>query len=299
MPNPGPCGAGISAFWAGINADSTDTSIAVSPNSTSYHGELRAIDAALQMAAERETSGTIHIFSDCQSAIKTAAADEIPNNFPSLSQRIKVNAAKLTGQIKLTWVAGHANIGGNEAADKLAKVGATKAPDDDDAKENYSVSSSEAKSRLRCNAVKKWRTRWNRQNTGRSFQQVIDPKRKMKRIYCRNVETKVYRLILQNTNLEEDKHRMLPLAQPTPACECGVEAGDVQHFLLRCTKFDSQREEMVDVIHAGYQKTHTEPSEQLYDVPTILGLNTRLDTEMQDIIANALSRYITSSKKSI
>ena len=110
------------------------------------------------MAVERETSGTIHIFSDCQSAIKTAAADEIPSNFSILSQRIQINAAKLTGPIKLTWVAGHANIGGNEAADKLAKEGATSALNDNDARDNNNVSCREAKSRLRCNAVKKWRT---------------------------------------------------------------------------------------------------------------------------------------------
>ena len=203
------------------------------------------------MAAERGTRGPIHIFSDCQSAIKTAAADEIPTNFPVLSQRIKMNAAKLTGPVILIWVAGHANIGGNETADKLAKEGAANATNDDDARESYRVSCIEAKSRLQCNVVKK-RMRWTRQNTGRSYQQVINPKRKLRRTYCRKVEVKVSRLILQHTNLEENKHKMFPLAQISPACECGAETGDVEHYLLRCTKFDTQREEMVDAIHAGY-----------------------------------------------
>ena len=234
-----------------------------------------------------------------QSAIKTAAADEIPTNFPALSQRIKRNAAKLTGPVLLTWIARHANIGGNETADKLAKEGAANATNDDNARETYRVSCSEAKSRLQCNAVKKWRMRWTRQNTGRSYQQVINPKRKLRRTYCRKVEVKVNRLILQHTNLEEDKHKMLPLAQTSPACECGAETGDVEHYLLRCTKFDTQREEMVDAIHAGYQLTHTDPSEQVYDAQTILGLNTNLVAEMHSIIATALSRFITASKKSI
>ena len=299
MPNPGPCGAGICAFWAGINGASNDTSIAVSPNSTSYHGELRAIDAALHMAAERQTTGTVHIFSDCQSAIRTAAADDIPRNFSALSQNIKSNAAKLGGNVKLTWVAGHANIGGNESADALAKEGAIKATTDPDIRSMTMVSCSEAKSRLKCNAVKKWKTRWKRQNTGRSYQEIIDPHRKLKRIHCRNIETKIHRLILQQTNLEEDKHKMYPEAYPTPACECGKDTGNVEHYLLHCSVYDTQRSEMVETIHAGYQKLNTDPNEQVYDVQTILGLNTSLDTEMLNIIANALSKYIASTKKSI
>ena len=43
MPNPGPCGAGICAYWAGPAGDFESTAVPVSWNSTSYHGELCAI----------------------------------------------------------------------------------------------------------------------------------------------------------------------------------------------------------------------------------------------------------------
>ena len=201
--------------------------------------------------------------------------------------------------MKLTWVAGHANIGGNETADALAKEGAIKATTDPDIRGTFNISCSEAKSRLKCNAVKKWRSRWKRQYTGRSYQDTIDPHRKLKRIHCRHIETKINRLILQHTNLEEDKHKMFPDAHPTPACECRAEAGDVEHYLLRCSVFDSQRSNMVDAIHAGYQKLNIDPNEQVYDVKTILGLNTSLCPDMLSIIATALSRYITATRKSI
>ena len=56
---------------------------------------------------------------------------------------------------------------------------------------------------------------------------------------------------------------------------------------------------MVETIHAAYQKLNTDPNEQVYDVQTILGLNTSLDPEMLNIIASALSKYIASTKKSI
>ena len=54
MPNPGPCGAGICAYWAGIHGPPTETSIPVAIRSKSYHGELKAIEAALRSAAERK-----------------------------------------------------------------------------------------------------------------------------------------------------------------------------------------------------------------------------------------------------
>ena len=45
--------------------------------------------------------------------------------------------------MKLTWVAGHANIGGNESADALAKEGAIKATTDPDIRSMTMVSCSE------------------------------------------------------------------------------------------------------------------------------------------------------------
>ena len=92
---------------------------------------------------------------------------------------------------------------------------------------------------------------------------------------------------------------MYPEAYPTPACECGKDTGNVEHYLLHCSVYDTQRSEMVETIHAGYQKLNTDPNEQVYDVQTILGLNTSLDPEMLNIIASALSKYIASTKKSI
>ena len=68
---------------------------------------------------------------------------------------------------------------------------------------------------------------------------------------------------------------------------------------LTCSVYDTQRSEMVETIHAGYQKLNIDPNEQVYDVQTILGVNMKLDPEMLTIIASALSKYIASTKKSI
>ena len=66
-----------------------EQAIPVAKMSTSYHGELKAIDKALELAVERGYSGTLHILSDCQSAIQVAAADELPPNFTQLAHSIK------------------------------------------------------------------------------------------------------------------------------------------------------------------------------------------------------------------
>ena len=297
MPNPGPCGAGICAYWAGIHGPPTETSIPVAKRSTSYHGELKAIEAALKSAAEREHKGNLHIMSDCQSALHIAASDELPPNFSGLADNIKRHTEKIDGTIFLNWVAGHANIEANERADALAKEGATNAKHAD--LPINIISCSEAKSCIKANALFMWKCRWLRQSSGRSYLQEINPKRRLRHIHEREIETKIHRLILQQTNLEEDLHRMLPDFHTSPACECGVEAGTVSHYLLRCPTFDDQRNKMHDAIYAGFQKHNINPNDRVVDERTVLGLNEHLPSEMHTIILHALKLYLITAKKSI
>ena len=249
-PNPGPCGAGVCAYWAGINADCSEISLPVSKHSSSYHGELKAIDAAIETAAMRQHQGDLSILSDCQSALKTATNDEISLNFSSLSQNIKKNAAKIKGTIKLIWIAGHADIDSNEKADALAKQGAAAAPKCKDLGFD-NLSCSEAKTRLRSNAIKKWKCRWLRQNTGSTMVEQINPKRKLKQVYSREVEVKVHRMILQHTKLEEHMHQMYPEANPTPFCECYSDTGTVDHFLQSCPTHCIARSTMLNTIESS------------------------------------------------
>ena len=59
LPNPGPCGAGVCIYWAGLSADYIEFAEPVSEYSTSYHGELRAIEVALQKIAERTIPSSV------------------------------------------------------------------------------------------------------------------------------------------------------------------------------------------------------------------------------------------------
>ena len=298
LPNPGPCGAGICVHWAGISADSTEISIPVAKRSTSYHGELKAIETIIKLAAERNYTGTLHILSDCQSALHTAMAPDIPANFSALSQSIKKHAQEIQGTINLIWVAGHADIAGNECADRLAKEAATKAANDDDLPID-TISHSEAKARIKLNAIKMWKTRWARQNNGKSFQQELDPKRRIKHFHPQKTESKIYRLILQHNNLEENLHKMYPDKYPTPSCVCNTGIGDTEHFIQRCPIFAKEREAMHDAIYGAYHANNIDPTLRVTDTHTILGLNKSTPATIIPVIANALGSFIRSSNKSI
>ena len=297
-PNPGPCGAGICAYWAGITAEPSETAIAVSKHSSSYHGELKAIDAALEMAANRGYQGTLHILSDCQSALKIATSNDISSNFCLLSKNIKENAARINGNIRMIWIAGHASIEGNEKADVLAKEGAASAPGNRDLFVTQ-ISSSEAKTRLNANAVKRWKDRWRRQNTGHCLVQDIDSNRRIRHTYSREVECKVYRMALQHTRLEENMHKMYPAAHPTPACECRQGTGTVDHYLQHCSLYVEQREEMINTIEHEFRRQNTDPNDYDTSTRSLLGLNKAFNPTLQSTIASALSRFLTKTKKPI
>ena len=298
QPNPGPCGAGLCAYWAGTAADSIEQAIPVAKLSTSYHGELKAIDKAIQMAAERGYTGTLHILSDCQSALQVAAADELPPNFTYLAHSIKQHAAKINGEIKLTWIAGHADIPGNEAADKQAKLGATQAAQELSECDAI-ISMSEAKSRIKTNAVLKWKLRWARQQVTNSYLQTINTRRDLTSLYSREVETTVYRLILGHNKLEENMHKIYPQAQPSPACVCNEGTGDTEHFMAECKLFSAQRETMLNAIEESFHKHEVPADKQSLSTFTLLGLDHTLPKLVQKDIAKALTTFIKTTNKPI
>ena len=76
LGNPGPCGASAIIYEEGFDAEPTAVRQAISPLSTSYHGELAALLLCVTTVLESclpklSHVQILHIFSDCQSAIKS------------------------------------------------------------------------------------------------------------------------------------------------------------------------------------------------------------------------------------
>ena len=129
LGNPGPFGAG-----AAINIESI-SSIPVLPKrpasakSMSYHGELAAIDLALEFCqpffAVPTNINKIVILLDCQSAIETVLSLQYPSNFTNILcktyEGVKLLSSKQI-EIEILWIAAHTGIIGNELADKCIKI---------------------------------------------------------------------------------------------------------------------------------------------------------------------------------
>ena len=127
--NPGPCGAGACLFLP--NEERIDLKQPVSKRSSILLGELMAIKIALdniKLEMERIDIKKIMLFSDSQSAVgilgwenksHTSAIFEIKQAMEILKSR--------NVTVEINWTPGHAEIAGNEIADKLAKEAAEEA----------------------------------------------------------------------------------------------------------------------------------------------------------------------------
>ena len=106
LGNPGPCGAGAAIYIESISSVPVLLKRPVSAKSISYHGELAAIDLALEFCqpffAVPTNINKIVILSDCHSAIETVSSFQYPSNFTNILcktyERVKLLSSK---QIKL------------------------------------------------------------------------------------------------------------------------------------------------------------------------------------------------------
>ena len=93
LGNPGPCGAAAILYYKGTMADHVFLEEPVSSISTSFHGEMTAIDIAVTETAKNlhQCSRNIHILSDCTSAISIATSpmtsDTLRNPMPHKSSQ--------------------------------------------------------------------------------------------------------------------------------------------------------------------------------------------------------------------
>ena len=295
-PNPGPCGAGIAIYWKGIDSKSTDIAIPVSSCSTSYHGELQAINCALDTIISKRpiNKNKVHIMVDCQSAIITAASNEIPKNFSTLSQDIRRKAKHLNVPIKLYWIAGHAKVKGNEKADQKAKEGANLSKIDNQNNKSKYISLSEAKNRIKMKAIRRWNQKWQRQHSKSLKQTITVGNYKSK--HQRKTEVTVNRMILDHNKLKANLHKIMPKAYTSPLCTCGQQEETVNHVLLNCPLYEKDRMEMINTIEVGFIKNKTHQSNRRINTETLLGLNPRLKPEMQQTISKAIDVFLTSTK---
>ena len=126
--NPGPTGVGSLVFKDGINNPLIKFAKAVSKFSMNYHGELEAILLSLKYIRTINLIGIkkVHIFTDTMCSIQAITSTK--QSFNDIIEEIKRISNELkTLNFAIAHVFSHIDIKFNEEADKLAKVGRSKA----------------------------------------------------------------------------------------------------------------------------------------------------------------------------
>ena len=123
--NPGPSGAGFAV--SNDNEHFRHLGSRSLGRSTNNAAELEAIQDATAFLLGKTGPGPIYIFSDNRLAIQVAMGRACPEWAAAVSQTIRDNITALVASraVHLMWVPGHADVPGNEVADKLAKLGSS------------------------------------------------------------------------------------------------------------------------------------------------------------------------------
>ena len=184
---------------------------------------------------------TVLIFCDSQSAVGILKLGWDNKSYKKTAMDIQQSLNTLEENdvyVKIPWSPGHANIQGNEIADRLAKEAAKEAEEmTDDA---GIASQSDVRSAARESAEIKWQRRWKVSEKGRNLFMYRPTVELGKIEFCglRNQRT-LLQLRSGYCKLKEYQHKVGII--DSPLCECGA-IEDIQHFLFECPNYSMQRE---------------------------------------------------------
>ena len=189
-------------------------------------------------------------------------------------------------RVKIQRSPGHANIQGNEIADRLAKEAAKEAEEMTDVA--GIATQSDVRSAARESVEIKWQRRWEVSEKRRNLY-MYRPTLKLGKIEFCGLRTQRALLQLQSgyCKLKEYQHKVGIV--DSPPCECGA-IGDIQHFLFECPNYSMQRETFKQsvLLICGIRNIDTE---LLFSV-------TEEDLkEFHPLILNQLDTYIDETKR--
>ena len=227
--------------------------------STSYHGEIKGIHLATQFAVQTENPSIKHlrIMCDCRSAIQSVCSVEPHKCHHSLIQEIQKDSTLLFARgikTKIVWVPGHADLDGNELADVNAKKAAKTT---DNNLQEIPVTLNKVKRLTRGKLLTRWQRIWDRSETGRDLHQMRPkiPTKPYQSKWRKSLEKKYMRLCSGHYNLRAHMHKLK--LSDTPMCECGQDREDASHVLMHCSRYQQQREVMIDNIERLYIRHNT------------------------------------------
>ena len=244
QPNPGPCGAGSCIFMP-YQDNPICLKKPVSGHSSILLGELVAILITIDYVAEESSKmdkSEVHIFSDSQSAIGVLQLGWQPTHHKQTVAEIRQKIKRLEQKdikVDISWTPGHANIKGNEEADRLAKEASCEAAamtSDTDV-----VTMTDIKQAAVKMGLSQWQRQWESSETGRSLFRYKPHVTDRSQIDFPN--TISYRNIAKlrlGYNQLKDYQLKLGISDSN-LCDCN-QIETVEHYLLHCEKYFNERE---------------------------------------------------------
>ena len=231
--NPGPCGAGACVFLPGQD-ECIELKKPVSRLASILLGELVAIEIALgfiETESSKKKIDNVKIFCDSQSAVGLLTLGWTPSSYKGTISKIKkqLESLRQTGmEIDISWTPGHADIAGNEIADRLAKEAAKEAEEVDENQDKVGTAE-DIKTAAKVSCEKKWQRRWDLTNSGRDLyvhRKYVGVKSKK---YVHQKYPRVMAKLRKGYCLNEYLYKIGVVARPY--CQCGeIESRELLQF---------------------------------------------------------------------
>lgn len=247
QPNPGPCGAGSCIFMP-YQDNTICLKKPVSSHSSILLGELVAILITIDYLTDEihkaNSVSDIHIFSDSQSAIGILKLGWQPTQHKQTVAEIKQKIQQLEQKnitVNISWTPGHANIKGNEEADRLAKEASCEAATMKS--ETQVVTIADVKQAAIKMGLSQWQRQWSSSETGRSLFKYKPNVTDKSLIDIPNMVSyrNIAKLRLGYNKLKDYQHKIGNT--DNNKCECG-QIETVEHYLLECEQYFNEREAM-------------------------------------------------------
>ena len=143
--------------------------------------------------------------------------------------------------MEISWTPGHADIKGNDQADRLAKEAAQEAKEMSESELPSAITLCDVKMAAKTSGFKKWQERWEKAETGRDlfdFRPRVDFK--IKHVFdSASGERVVAQLRTGYAKLNEYLHTVSVV--DCNKCQCG-EIESVSHYLLFCPLYEKERD---------------------------------------------------------
>ena len=289
-PNPGPCGAGACVY---LPYETTPVSLKqpVSKHGSILLGEMIAIkmvfDFILEKLHQKVKFRKVLILSDSQSSVGLLTLGWEPTQHKTTSKDIltELEQIKRKGiEVDIKWTAGHAEIKGNEEADRLAKEAESMTDED------KTISQAEFRQAAKTHGLTTWQRQWDVSENGR-FLYGLKPKVSKKSVFDfpnKKLYSQIAQLRIGYAKLNDYLHKIV--VSETKKCSCG-DIETIEHYLLNGENYFNERERMRTTLfqQAGIVELSTE---------LLLGCNdTDLMKEFDLTILSALGDFITQTAR--